>query len=420
MPKKTFSLTRFPLSMSFASMSFAMMGFVILMSFVSLMSLAISPAYANTAKIEVSGANRYKTLRLTPEIYNAANSDLSDLLIKDSKGENVPYFIYSSSKSASESKESYPMELINAYLKDDSFYFDYRLAEKKESDIISTSIEFAAAGASFAKEVELYGSHDDKNWAYILSGTLYSIDGKSKLAIDFPSPQKYTFFRLKLANNLERISFSAVNLIYRVETVENTYFIESFNPSRSVKSADKMTKISIEGLRNLRLLDVTIASDSMFKRNASAPYGISKEIFNLSLNGTTYNDTTIPLGGLAPTDEPFVIAISDGDDKPIQISGVTARYYADEIVFEGVSGEAYTLEFGADPSKAAPVYDIARYKNEILRGALDRASIGPIVYATTRPTRDYKTVFNVVIIIVTLLLGVIITLKLRGGGLDKK
>jgi hypothetical protein len=48
---------------------------------------------ANTAIIENSGENRYKAIRLTPEIYNNANSDLSDLRIINADGEYVPYFI---------------------------------------------------------------------------------------------------------------------------------------------------------------------------------------------------------------------------------------------------------------------------------------------------------------------------------------
>ena len=261
---------------------------------------------AHTAEIEISGSNRYKALRLAPQIYNAANSDLSDILIKDSSGGNVPYFINSS------------------------------------------------AGQS-------------------------------------PSD-------------------------------EENDFIESLEPQFTIESGDRMTQIIIEGLKNLRLCDVTIHTGSMFKRDAMTPDGMRKEIYNLSINDISSSDTAIPLYWHVSPYDLFVIAIDDGDDTPIVIDGVTVRYYADDIVFEAAEGEGYTLEFGADPSAAPPVYDIQRYRSEILEGAIDSVSIGEISYAPeeppeeAQPPRDYRLVFNIVVIVTALLLGVVIALKLRGRG----
>jgi hypothetical protein len=106
------------------------------------------------------------------------------------------------------------------------------------------------------------------------------------------------------------------------------------------------------------------------------------------------------------------------DDAPIRVGGVTVRYYADEVVFEGRAGEAYTLEFGADPAKTAPVYDIARYRDEVLKGAIGRAELGPVRYAEADAApapreRDDTLLFNIVVIAVTLLLGTVILLKLK-------
>jgi len=91
------------------------------------------------------------------------------------------------------------------------------------------------------------------------------------------------------------------------------------------------------------------------------------------------------------------------------------RYYADELVFERKEGEAYTLDFGRDATKRAPVYDIERYKNEVLLGAIDRAVLGEIRYTTEEiaPERDYRMLFNIVIVVVALLLGIVIVRKLK-------
>jgi hypothetical protein len=386
------------------------------MLFIFFLSGFSAPAFAHDASIEAGGGNRYKALRLTPQVYNAANSDLSDLLIKDSSGEDVPYFINAGFQEIFADREAYPMELIDSYVEDDSFCFDYRLATERDSDTIATSVEFAATGADFAKVVDIYGSYDNIHWEFVQNDKIYAIDGVQKLSVEFTQPEKYTHYRFKLSNNLERISFDAVNLIYNVETWGEVYFVESLVPEFRVENFGDRTDIIIDGLKNLRLRDITISSGSMFKRTATAPGGIQKEIYDLSLNGASYSDTSIPLDRYISQDESYVVTISDYDDKPIEISGITIGYYADDLVFEGIAGESYTLEFGADPAKTPPVYDIERYKKEILEGPIDRAALGEIHYAAPEeapPEQDYRMLFNIVVIGVAALLGAVILMKLR-------
>ena len=372
-------------------------------------------AFAHTAAIESGGDNRYAAVRLTPQIYNAANGDLSDLRILDSKGETVPYFIHSSQRRTYTNSETYPMTLIQSYLMEDSFYFDYRLAAARSGDAIATSLAFTTGNTNFAKELDLYGSYDNIHWDFVQNDTIYSIDGIAKLFIDFQQTQKFTHYRLRLANNLEQITFDGVSLVYNFETSEDSYFIESMTPAYTVESGDRQTRVHMEGLQNLRLCDISLHSDSMFKRNAVTLYGISKEIYSLSLNGTSYADTTIAMNGNSSPEESLSLTIIDADDKPIDIRGITVRYYADELVFERKEGEAYTLDFGRDATKRTPVYDIERYKNEVLLGAIDRAEIGEIRYVieVIAPERDYRMLFNIVIVVVALLLGIVILRKLR-------
>jgi hypothetical protein len=390
-------------------------------SILSVLILAVCAAdagvsFAHTAAIKAGGENRYKAVRLTPQVYNASNSDLSDLSIKDGNGENVPYFINTGFEMSYSDMESYPLELINAYTKDSSFYFDYRLAEERPSDTVSTSIEFVTQNTGFAKEADVYGSYDNIHWEYVQSDKIYSIDNISKLAINFVRPQKFTHYRLRLANNLEHISFDEAKLVYSVETSEQIHFIENLKPVFTVNSSDKQTNIVIDGLKNLRLCDISIHTDSMFKRNVYTAHGISKELYNISLDGASYADTTIPMGWSISQDDTYSITIDDGDDKPISVSRITVRYYADDLVFEWKQGRSYTLEFSGDPGKTAPVYDIERYKSDILKGTIDRATIGKIQYTyapAPSPARDYRMIFNAVVIIVALLLGAVIVMRLR-------
>ena len=381
-----------------------------------LLAFSAAFAFADSARISISGENRYKSVRLTPQIYNAANSNLSDLLIKDAGGENVPYFINTGTQTTKASRETFPLTLINSYVMDDYFFFDYRLAAMRSGDIIATSLEFSTRNTGFAKAVDVYGSYDNVYWEFVQSDSLYVVEGKSKLTIDFRHPQKYTHYRLRLSNNLERISFYGMYLVYSVEMVEESYFVESIIPEFAVEEKDKTTNIIIEGLKNLRLCDITIHTDSMFIRTTRALGGIQKELYHLSINDTSYTDTTLPLNRKISPGETCTVTIANGDDRPIHITGVTVRYYADDLVFEGKAGEVYTLEFSADPAKKAPVYDIGRYRNEILKGTIDRLALGePYITAAEESPRTFpaKIVFNIVIIAISLLLGLVIILKLK-------
>jgi hypothetical protein len=105
-------------------------------------SLPAAPPYAESgeAVIENQGEHQYKSVKLTPEIYNRSASDLSDLRIKDANGENVPYFINRVRREEYETvAESYPMTLTNSYTMGDSFYFDYRVSDIPDRDVIATS-----------------------------------------------------------------------------------------------------------------------------------------------------------------------------------------------------------------------------------------------------------------------------------------
>ena len=196
----------------------------------------------------------------------------------------------------------------------------------------------------------------------------------------------------------------------------NSGFIETIEPVFSIEAGNRRTYIAIEDLRNLKLREITIYSDSMFKRYAEAPQSERKEIYNLFFDGESSTDTTIHLGGRISGDEIYIITIHDGDDRPIDIIGITVAYYADDLVFEGNAGEEFTLLFGRTSVRAAPVYDMIRYKDAILQGEIDRAAFIGVNFAAMGPPvaeQDFQMLFNIVIIIVVLLLGSIIIIKLK-------
>ena len=381
----------------------------------SIILLICSKVFAHTADIINHGQNKYKSIRLTPEIYNFSNSDLSDLRIIDENNQTIPYFINTSYQTIYKGSYNYPMLRIDSYLKDDKFYFDYALEKEYDSDIQATSIKLASSNTNFAKQVEIFGSYDGINWTKIQDDIIYSVDNNVKLEILFNKTQKFTHYRFRLSNNLEKISFERVELNYDVSISEKSYFTETITPEFSREEQENNTHIHINGLKNLKLNEITIVSDSVFKRNASTPIN-SKEIYNLNFGDEKYCDTTLEMNWHIPDQDIFTLIIHNNDDKPINIDSIIVTYFADELVFDGSSSNSYTLKFGTDPSAKKPMYDIANYKEEVLKQNIDKLTLSNITFDDKTKQENevnYELIFNITVIIVTIILGVITINKLR-------
>ncbi len=234
------------------------------------------------------------------------------------------------------------------------------------------------------------------------------MDNHIKTTISFAGPQKYTYYRFKLSNNVEQISFRRVYLEYNETQTEADYFLEEISPDYTVHEQGRNTEITVEGLKNLKLAEIIIVSDSMFKRMLVTPLG-AKEIYHLTFGSETYQDTTIPMDWQISTEENFVMTIQNNDDAPIKINNIIVRYYADELVFDGSNSDSFNLEYGASEDKTAPEYDIANYKDLTLKQDMDALKITTIATDEKEEKAvNYKWIFNVVIVVIGVLLGAII------------
>ncbi len=421
--------------------------------------------FSSSGVIKNIGEKKYKAIRITPEIYNALNYNLSDIMIyNESKNEAIPYLINSYSEAANTLVNKYDMRLVNSFLKDNYFYFDYRLARNKDSDragnkdkyggmdsdILATSIELETKTINFAKRVELFGGYDNIHWERVADDTIYDVGGNKKLSITFKRPEKYTHYRFRLSNNLEKLEFEKVWLSYNETTKTQDYYVDEIKPEFSTDKRDKKTLIKIKGLQNIRIKSIEIQSDDMFKRTAYFANGKNKTIFNLSFNNTSYKDTLLEFDGYKNSNfnkskendfgdsnsnsdnngidinndnNYLTITIDDKDDKAIAIKSIIVKYYFDEIIFDGGNGDAsknnnnnITLKFGNPAIVEPPKYDISNYKELILKEGYDVVLVDEVKTVVTEAQKqeyDYKLIFNVVVSIVAVVLGIIFLLKLK-------
>lgn len=377
--------------------------------------------YAYNTTIDNIGSYKYKAVRLTPEIYNKIRGDMVDLELYDKDNEPVPYFINSFVESEVESKNTYDMKLVNSFIKDEYSYYDYALQNQQNGDITATSIEVQTNQEDFAKKVEILGGYDNVNWEKVQDDILYSVDGNKKTEITFNGIKKYTYYRFKIPNNLEKISFSSVLLKFNKTMQNKEYFINSISPEFSSEERGNTTAIKIQGLRNLKLSSITLKTDSIFKRRVTFDGSNSKVLYNLDFASTSYRDLTIPLSSYRVNSDTTEIIIENKDDKPIEVSGIEAKYIADELIFDGSKSSEYTLRFGNSEIQTPKKYDISNYKELILKEGYDVLNVKELKEESSKvlikEQYDYKLIFNVAISIAAVVMGIIVFLKLKTSNL---
>lgn len=393
---------------------------------------AYAADFSSSAEIVNGGSKKYKAVKLVPPLYNNTNSNLSDIMLYDENNEPVPYFINSYTETSSKTNASFPMKLIKSFTVSDvasdeansidmkykHSFADYALVTPQENDVLATSIEVTANNTGFAKNVELFGSYDGNSWESVQNDILYDVDGNKKLEIPFLGVKEYTYYRFKILNNLENISFNAVTLNYNNIVKNKENYTASIFPQYSAQTVDKTTVIKIKGLKNLKVESITIKTDSMFKRAVSFEGVASKTLYNLNFKDTQYNDTVLPLNSYKVKEAEAELIIQNGDDKPININEIQVNFLLDELIFDGSNGDKFTLKFGNSKVTTPPSYDIANYKDEIIREGYDVLDMGEIKVQQqnqeqAEPTQDFSWIFNIVISVVAVIMGVVIVLKLK-------
>ena len=381
------------------------------------------PALALTkGDIEISGEHEYKAVRLTPPVYNQAKRDLSDLLILDETGKTVPYFLigYETIRSG-EMNEAYPMKYIASFVREGHTSDDFYIEWDSTMDILATSVLIRTDSVMFAKNIELRGSFDGVAWDFIRQDQLYRVDGNEKLRIRFAQSLKYAYYRFTVLNNTERRSsndvliIDGVTLEYSQNTVNQAHFADTIAPVYEVEQKDKDTVITLHGLRNVRINEVAIHTDSQFKRPVSFAGYRSKTLYNLRFGENSYQDLDVNFDGYSESADVLELTIHNGDDAPIRVDGISVSYFADEAIFKGENGKTYALSFGDPSVSAAPAYDIVYYKDLILKEGYDQASLGSLTEMAQAEEKrpDMTWIFNVVVVAASLILAAIILLRLK-------
>jgi len=372
-------------------------------------------AFQRRAEIMLSGSG-YKAIQITPDIYSNSRTDLADIVIMSDDGTVIPYFIHDRAAIEEFSDSSFPMDFENRFISNNNLYLDFSLTSLPENqDILATSIRLSSRD-QFVRDVSVLGSFDGLYWEPVTRYTIFNVSDSQRLEIPLSPAQRYIWYRFRIPFAEDPISIDSVELNYNSSVWRFSEFIEGLVVPFSVEENGNTTVVTLQGVRNLPLVSITLGTDSMFKRRVSAGH-TQKELFNLMFEDASYQDLVLPMDGYASHSDELEIIIFNNDDAPIQLNSVEIEYRTAVLVFDAPqSGTAYVY-YGNPGITSPPRYDIMNYMDMVLERGYEILSLGEPEELFNEPPleedRDYSLYYSIVLVATASVLVIIIVLRLK-------
>jgi hypothetical protein len=301
--------------------------------------------------------------------------DLRDLRITDSTGAPVPYYLESGEGTVEEQDISYSSTLIRRADKGTDTLLDYQITPLAEHvDIQGNQLVFKLPDESFLKHVEVWGGNDGNAWELLTLGDLYATNGLSADSIKLDVSYKFSYYRLVVKNNPERLDFPGLTLVDNSREWNPAGFIRQKTLQYEIGQMEDRTEIVISNMDRLKIAKLMLNSTGNFSRRYELydndgiriPVVGSGELYRLDFKDTRISQTDIQ--PLHTSSSPVLrIMIYNLDDAPISITDLKIEYLVDRLVFAGGEKAPYSLIYG-NALALAPQYDIINFKRPDRRG----------------------------------------------------
>ncbi|WP_338779055.1 DUF3999 family protein [Metabacillus sp. FJAT-52054] len=377
--------------------------------------------------IEIQKEGNYQSLFLDEEVYSGAREDLGDVRIINEKGQTVPYYLKNGYGSSSEQETVYSSEALPGREENGNTLYDFKIIqEEKNTDILGETLKADLPDQPFLKKVEVLGSYDGLKWEPVKEDTLYNTGEVKNDTIDLGMAMKFSYYRIKVIGNTEKIVLPGLSLIHSETTESFKEFSEKKTPEFTAVEKGKQTIVTIENKQRLKTAKVSLKAEGNFRRTveiedgSGSPISLSGEAELYSAN---FKNTRIQNTGLTfqvpSAAEKIVIKISNEDNAPLGIKEITQEYAIDQIVFEKSSGGTYQLLYGNEEAEI-PQYDIEEFQRFIEKETVSEAVLGSALQrpkaAEPKEKKVYwfqtEWVFNIIIGLTSILLIVFILQKM--------
>ncbi len=329
---------------------------------------------------------------LTPDVFDQANQDLSDLRLYAASGEELPFALRVRNRQ-SEKKPIAARQFNPTQGPDGSSEISFELQDKSMEH---NELEVTLPAKDYRRRVELEGSDDGTTWRPIHSQYLIDFSRGSQTMRDsslkYP-PSRYQFLRLRVFPDplIDKgpVKIGPVVVLRRVEIPGEDLTLAAELGTRQAVPADGgpgsawIVNLGGDQTPGSRL-EIEVP-DPEFVRNfrieAGGLEGSGERMRNVT-TGLWRRRRGEPKQALVAT-FPEVraarlrVVITDNRNTPLQLQSVKYSAAARQIVFASQDDAARAQLYFGNPDAESPIYDFARNLPEKLAPVPVRATIGP-------------------------------------------
>ncbi len=387
----------------------------------------------------------YTEVDITPEVYDAAKLDLSDIRIIDSDNQQVPYLL-AKPKDITK-KQKYTPNVIN------------RSTDNKNSSlatldfgrqIIKNSIEVETGGSNFRRAVKVEGSNDNITFFTLIEQAfVFAIDNKEKSRfnnIDLPT-NDYRYLRITvepMAAEQESPVIKEVRVFKCEKKLAERAPVEMLYVNHTEEEKKNLSIYEYDlTFRNLPISDIqlSIADESFYRhitvegRNASTrkvkiDSEDNRERFReveeswksitsdtiyryTSAEGKQHEKTALSIPSGKQVYRYLKITVTNYDDRPLKLETVSAKMVTHLIVLDAGGNLEARLYVGSESARR-PKYDITYKWHNLSEVQETLATLGPItenplygkVEQKPQPwTEKHKILLLIIMAVVVLALG---------------
>lgn len=385
----------------------------------------------------------YCTLMITPELYDIAKDDLSDIRLVDGNGEQIPYVIARPPDAAT--WQRYQPALINRAANAGgaaTVTLDFG------GNVMKNAIDVVTRGNNFRRAVKVEGSGDNIEFFVLVERAyVFAVDYNTRFEhIEMPM-NDYRYLRISVSPMESEQESPVINRVdaFRIEEASAEHRPVEMTLIEQSEDEEKHLSIYVYDVvyRHLPISEIQLGvADDSFYRYATVE-GRDAETYKVEISsednrqrfreveaawikmvgGAIYRYTSsdgqkhenlilhIPSGSRVY--RYLRINISNYDDRPLTVDSVSADMAAHKLVFED-SGTGTTLLYAGSESAKKPSYDLNRTLSNPLEIKTGRAVLGSIIdnplfeKAAQKPvafTEKHRILLLIVLVIAALALG---------------
>lgn len=373
-------------------------------------------------KIEVTGEGKYAYFFSDSDIYRYSNISLSDLRIADSDTNLIPYYIKDEYTEQNKEKYSFASKNIKTFTdKNGNTYFDFQIfPDRKIIHVNILNLQFR--DDEFSCQVEIYGRDESSDWMFLEKATIFKFSDMEKREIRLKENYNFSFYRIKTLNQTDKSLIKSLVVEGMDYTSQNQNFQKNTNLEFTVENKKGLSLITIKNPHHLKIIKIQLNTSGNFNREYSlysdsiSVWLSSGRIYNFNHNTIQIfnKDIFIPKG--SNVNDNLILKIVNNDNEPLEISGISAVYFVDKVIFENKGKKPLYVYFGNE-NAPHPVFDILSFSKYIDSLKINEALLFEMEILKkkiiTTEKKDYTKFFNVLISVIAFALIVIIVLKLK-------